>query len=171
MAQQHPQFTAAGARLVGISVDPVNQNAAMVAKLGLPFPLLSDPGGQQAIVPYDLWHAEQQIARPATVLVAPGGQVAYRNVGSDFADRPSEQELVDRVERLRLPPTEQPPPQPGDPQPGPRAMDLAKLPAYLRGAKFAATALKMRVPAAAEQADRLTAEYDRYLQALADRRG
>lgn len=169
MAQQHPRFTAAGARLVGISVDSVGQNAEMVRKLGLPFPLLSDPDGTGAIKPYDVWHADASIARPAIVLVDPDGRQAYRTVGGDFADRPTEDEVLAEVQRLGLPGTSQEPPRPGDPQPGPRAVDLGWLPAYLRGAKFAATALGMRVAEAGPQVDRLTAEYDRYLDALKQR--
>lgn len=142
----------------------------MVDKLGLPFPLLSDPDGTGAIKPYDVWQADASIARPAVVLVAPDAQEAYRVVGSDFADRPTEGEVLAEVQRLRLPSTSQPPPRPGDQQPGPRAVDLAWLPAYLRGAKFAATAIGMRVPEAGRQVDRLTMEYDRYLDALKQRK-
>lgn len=166
MAQQHHLFTAAGARLIGISVDSVGQNAAMVDKLGLPFPLLSDPGGEQAIKAYDCWNAEPQIAHPAVEIVAPTGTVAFRQVGSDFADRPTEDEVLIEVQRLNLPATTQEAPHPGAAQPGERAFDLSLLPAYLRGAKFAATALSMRVPEAVEQAEVLKAEYERYLTAL-----
>lgn len=170
MAQQHHRFTAAGARLVGVSVDTVEQNAAMVEKLALPFPLLSDVGGSSAIKPYDLWHPDPEIARPAIVVVAPDGTAAFRRVGSDFADRPTEDDVVAEVERLNLPPTSQAQPRRGNPRPGGRAVDLAWLPAYLRGAKFAATALGMRMPEAAGEVETLTAEYDRYLDAVRNRR-
>ncbi len=170
MAQLHPQFTAAGVRIVGISVDSVGQNAAMVDKIGLPFPLLSDPDGSTAIKPYDVWHQDASIARPALVLVASDSTVPLRWVGSDFADRPAELDVLTAVQELDLPATEQEPPAPGEPQPGKRAaVDLGWLPAYLRGAKFAATALAMRVPEAAEQADVLKAEYERYLEVLTHR--
>lgn len=155
---------------MGISVDAVGQNAAMVAKLGLPFPLLSDPDGAGAIKPFDVWHPEPAIARPAAVLVGPDGFEAFRQVGSDFADRPTEEELLEAVRRLGLPATTQSPPRPGAPRPGSRAVDLGWLPAYLRGAKFAATALGMRVPQAAGQVEALTAEYDRYLHAVHQRK-
>lgn len=170
MAQEHHRFTAAGARLVGISVDSVGANAAMVDKLGLPFPLLSDPDGSGAIKPYDAWHPEPSIARPAVVFVDPDGRQVFRRVGTDFADRPTEADLLAVVEDRGLPPTTQEPPRPGDPRPGERAVDLGWLPAYLRGAKFAATALGMRVPQAGDQVEVLTAEYDRYLQAVRQRR-
>lgn len=169
MAEQHPQFVAAGARLVGVSVDSVGQNAAMVGKLDLPFPLLSDPDGEGAIRPYDVWHGEQSIARPAIVVVAPDFSVAFRRVSSDFADRPLENDLVDEVGKLGLAPTVQDRPEPGTAEPGKRAVDLAWLPAYLRGAKFAVTALATRVPQAVEQAETLKGEYDHYIEVLKNR--
>lgn len=166
MAQRHHDITAAGARVVGISVDPPPQNAAMVEKLQLPFPLLSDPDGSGAIKPYDVWHDDASIARPAIVLVRPDGEVAFRHVGGDFADRPTEDDVLAEVRALDLPAIEQPAPRPGRAEPGERAVDLGWLPAYLRGAKFAATAVGMRVPEAAEQVETLKAEYDRYQAAL-----
>ncbi len=169
MAQLYPKFTAAGAQLVGISVDDVGQNAAMVDKLGLPFPLLADPGGDLAIKSYDVWHEDASIARPAVVIVAPDGTVALRRVSSDFADRPTEDEILAAVQDLGLPATEQQTPTPGDPEPGKRAVDLSWLPAYLRGAKFAVTAVGMRVPEAQQEAEVLKAEYDRYIEVLKQR--
>lgn len=138
----------------------------MVDKLALPFPLLADPDGNGSIKPYDVWHDDASIARPAIVVVGPDGQIAYRRVGTDFADRPTEDEVLDQVSALGLPATRQEPPRPGQPEPGDRAVDLGWLPAYLRGAKFAATAVAMRVPESQAQVETLKAEYDRYLAAL-----
>lgn len=166
MAQQHGQLLDAGARVVGISVDSTGQNAAMVNKLRLPFPLLSDPDGKRAIKPYGVWHEEASIAKPAAVLLRPDGQTAFRYVGGDFADRPNDDDVIAHVRALDLPPTTQPPPRPGTLRPGPRAVDIGGLPAYYRGAKFAVTAVKGRVQEATAVADVLTAEYDRYLEAV-----
>ena len=55
----------------------------------------------------------------------------------------------------------------GEPAPGPRAVDLAWLPAYLRGGRFAVQALAGRVPEAEHEADAMTRVYDRFLAALA----
>lgn len=170
MAQQHERITAAGGRVVGISVDSVGQNAAMVAKLRLPFPLLSDPGGGQAIKPYGVWHEGNPFARPAVVIVAPGRRVALHEAGEDFADRVGEDEIIAALSRLGLPPVTQDPPRPGQPEPGPRAVDLAWLPAYLRGGRFAVQALAGRVPAAEGEAEAMTRVYDRFLKALSARR-
>ena len=53
--------------MVGISVDDAGRNAAMVEKLGLPFGLLSDPGGEGAIKPYGVWDEGNPFARTAVV--------------------------------------------------------------------------------------------------------
>lgn len=153
---------------MGVSVDDVGRNAAMVAKLRLPFPLLADPGGDGAIKPYGLWHAEEHggVAHPAVVVVDPSGEETYRVVGRDFADRPPEDEVVDAVTRLGLAPTSQPAPAPGDPRPGERAMPLDALPAYFRGARFAAVAFSRRFPETRDEAERYVAEADRYSAAV-----
>ena len=151
-------------------MDAPGQNAAMVEKLDLPFPLLSDPDGEGAIKPYGVWSEKRRIARPAVVVITPDGLEAARMESSDFADRPPEQEIVDAVRRLGLPPTAQPPPVRGRSEPGPRAMSLAALGPYYRGAKFAAEALALRVPEVREQADRLIEEVERYGEATRELR-
>jgi hypothetical protein len=170
LAENHHQITAAGGRVAGISVDSTGRSAAMVAKLRLPFPLLSDPGGEQVIKPYGVWHEGNPFARPAVVIVAPDRRVAFREVGEDFADRLGEDEIIAALGRLRLPPVTQDPPEPGQPDPGPRAVDLAWLPAYLRGGRFAVAALAGRVPEARAGAEAMTKVYDRFLAALAAHR-
>jgi Peroxiredoxin len=40
---QHDAFTAAGARIVGVSRDSLKSHENFIAKQGLPFPLISDP--------------------------------------------------------------------------------------------------------------------------------
>jgi peroxiredoxin len=47
-ARRFEEFEKRGAQLAGISVDPPANNAGMVGKLLLPFPLLSDPEGELA---------------------------------------------------------------------------------------------------------------------------
>jgi peroxiredoxin len=87
------RFTSEGVNVVGISVDPVENNGAMVEKLVLPFPLLSDPDGT-AIKAYGVWaDGEGGIARPSIFAVRSNGSIAWRYVGEDYADRPADDEL------------------------------------------------------------------------------
>lgn len=113
----------------------------MAETLALPFPLLSDPDGTRAIQPYGAWHEGKGIARPAVIVTTPGGDEALHQVGEDFADRPDEDELVERISRLGLPPVRQTPPPRGHPDPGQNAVDPRSLTPYFRGAKMAVTAL------------------------------
>ncbi len=143
----------------------------MVEKLGLPFPLLSDPDGSGAIKPYGAWHEGQTFARPAVVIVGPDGEVALRRVGGEFSDRLSEPELVDTVRRLgeadnlSLDSVDQAPPETEQPEPGEGAFPLRAMGPYFKGARFAAIALATRSPEAKEQAETLKAQVDRYLEA------
>lgn len=138
----------------------------MVDKLALPFPLLSDPGGEGAIKACGVWHDGQTFSKPAVILIGPDRSEVLRHVGEDFADRLPEEDLVGGVRELALPPVTQQPPTPGTPHPGERAVDLTWLPAYFRGAKYAVMSLARRVPQARNTAQVMSAEYDRFLAAL-----
>ncbi len=92
-ARQWERFEERGLQAVGIVVDPVENNAAMVAKLLLPFPILADPEGR-VIREYGVWSdGEGGIAKPSLFLVQPDRSVTFSYVGQDFADRPTDAEL------------------------------------------------------------------------------
>jgi len=79
--------------LAAVSVDPVENNREMVKKLLLPFPLLSDPEGG-VIKQWGVWtEGEGGIARPSIFALREGGTVAWKYVGVDYADRPTDDEL------------------------------------------------------------------------------
>jgi peroxiredoxin len=83
-ARNRESFERAGLRVAAICVDTVEQNRAMVDKLLLPFPVLSDPDAT-VIEPWGVLNAaEKGIAKPALFLVQPDWTVAYRYVGQDF---------------------------------------------------------------------------------------
>ncbi len=83
--------------LAGIAVDPVQNNRAMVDKLLLPFPLLSDPDGR-VIKEWGVWtDAGGGIARPSIFAVRRDGSIGWAYVGRDFADRPTDDELFNSI--------------------------------------------------------------------------
>ena len=83
--------------LAGVSVDSVEQNRAMVEKLLLPFPLLSDPEGR-VIKEWGVWtDGEGGIAKPSIFAIRGDGSVAWEYVGRDFADRPTDDELFNSL--------------------------------------------------------------------------
>jgi len=96
-ARGYGRFEQLGASLVGVSVDDVDRNAAMVEKLLLPFPLLSDPEGL-VIAEWGVYDEQQRIALPAIFVVRSDMTVAYRYVGDDFADRPGDDEVFASLE-------------------------------------------------------------------------
>jgi peroxiredoxin len=105
-ARRFEEFEERGAQIAGISVDPPPNNAGMVGKLQLPFPLLSDPEGELARL-YGLWNAEEDVAVPAVIVVDQSGEVRYLYAGRDRADRPEDEgvfatldELDSGIERL-----------------------------------------------------------------------
>ena len=95
-ARDWKRFETESVQVAAISVDPVENNRAMVEKLLLPFPLLSDPEGQ-VIKAWDVWNDGESIAKPAIFAIRRDGSVAWRYVGRDFADRPTDDELFDSL--------------------------------------------------------------------------
>ena len=80
-------------------MDPPDNNARMVGKLLLPFPLLSDPRGD-LIKRYGLWDEEEGVAKPSIVVVDRSREIRYLYSGSDFADRPGDAEVFAALEGL-----------------------------------------------------------------------
>lgn len=146
MAQRHDEFLQRGGRVFGLSADSAAMNAAVVEKLALPFPLLADPDRDRAITPLGFADEKdpRQISRPGTVIVSPGGEIVFSVTGRDYADRPDEGLLLEKLAELGLEPTAQDPPEVGESQPGPTAMPYQALGPYFRGAKFAVLAVRSR---------------------------
>ena len=146
MARAYDDYLRRGATVAAIVIDPPGQNAAMVAKLALPFPVLSDPDGTGAIKPYGVWDPQEALSKPAIVVLAPDGREVYRYVGVDYMDRPHEDEAQAALEGLGLPPLDLPIATVPhvDPAPGPRAYSLPDLAVYMRGVRYATQALAGR---------------------------
>ena len=158
--------------MVGISVDPPRNNARMVGKLLLPFPLLSDPEGELARR-CGLWNAEEGVAVPSIVVVDQSGEVRYLYSGGDFADRPGDDAVFaalkgiggGRVKRVT-----------GGPEllvtaararqtsvrPDKSAMELEQLVVYHRGVLFTTIALKKRFGGWGRSGKKALGEVDGY---------
>jgi peroxiredoxin len=153
-AREIEEFEGRGVQIAGISVDPPPDNAKMVGKLLLPYPLLSDPEGELARL-CGLWNAEEGVAAPSVVVVDQSGEVRYLYSGTDFADRPKDEEVFAVLDELdsgieRL--TDGPEFQVGAAQarensvrPDRRAMELDQLTSYYRGVFFTTEVLKERI--------------------------
>jgi hypothetical protein len=154
---------------VAVSVDSPGQNAAMISKLALPFAMLSDPGGKDLLQGIDAYNPDERggIGKPGVFVLTPDGREAFREVGRDYADRITEDELLEQVRALGLPATDQPALTPGHPtRAGKEAFPVDWLLPYCRGARFAARAMGMRHPQTKRDADRYVAQMDRYMGAI-----
>ncbi|CAN5733649.1 hypothetical protein BH23CHL5_BH23CHL5_21980 [soil metagenome] len=147
MARHYQRYLDHGAILAGVVIDSPQQNAAMVQKLALPFPILNDPEGTSAIRPFDVWDANGKMSRPATIALAPDGQEVYRYVGIDLVDRPIHEEALQAVSMLGLEPIMAPLVVPNAPEsePGPRAASVAYVESYMRGVRSSTNDLSARM--------------------------
>lgn len=173
MSDRYSEITAAGGRVAAISVDSPGQNSAMIEKLSLPFPLLSDPDRTGAIEPFGV--ADQNdprlLALPSIFVVSSEAEVVFGDTSRDYADRASENAAVGALVPLGLAPTNAEELEPGMPEPGPKAMPLRAMEPYFRGAKFAVNAMKMRHAGVAEDATVFIAQMDRYIELVRHLRG
>jgi peroxiredoxin len=96
-ARSWDRFVTEGVNLAGISVDPIENNRAMVDKLLLPFPLLSDPDGR-VIKEWGVWNDNDGgIAKPSIFAIRRDGSIGWAYIGRDFADRPTDDELFESI--------------------------------------------------------------------------
>ncbi|MGH3145213.1 MAG: peroxiredoxin family protein, partial [Rubrobacter sp.] len=170
-ARGFEEFEERGVQVAGISVDPPPDNAKMVGKLQLPFPLLSDPEGELARL-FGLWDDGWGVAAPSVLVVDQSAEVRYLYSGSDSADRPPNDELFAKLEGLgngieRL--TGGPALEVGAAQaressvrPDRRALELEELTPYYRGALFTTEVLKERFGGSGRSGRKAIGEIDAY---------
>jgi peroxiredoxin len=175
IAREFEEFESRGAQVAGISVDPPSNNARMVGKLLLPFPLLSDPEGELVRL-FGLWNEEEGVAVPSVVVVDQSGEVRYVYSGTDVADRPRNEEVLaaldglDRgIERL----TGGPEFQVGAAQagrssvrPDRRAMEFEQLIPYYRGVYFTTEILMERFAGWGRAGNQALEELDAFQQTV-----
>ena len=155
----------------------------MVGKLLLPFPLLSDPRGE-LIKHYGLWDEKDGVAAPSILVVGRSAEIRYLYTGSDFADRPGDEEvfaaldgLDGKIERTTGGPELQVTAEEArkSVRPDKRPMTLEELLIYYRGVFFATVALKKRFGGwdrsgreAFREVSRYQTMVQRYREALAE---
>ena len=105
LANQLDRFYKAGAEVVALVVDLPERNAAMARRWGIPFPIVSDPGGEHYLKALGLWNAEERggIAVPALIVIDRDGNEALRHVSRDFADRVHDEDVFQALERKGYP--------------------------------------------------------------------
>ena len=96
LQQRLADFTARGATLVAIAVDPADQARALAARLGLSFPLLSDPT-REVVRAFGVEDAENAIAWPAIFIIARDGTVTWRAPAETYKLRPLPEAILEAL--------------------------------------------------------------------------
>lgn len=89
-----------GVDLVAISADPPEDAKRMADKLGIEYPVLSDPYAQ-VIDAYGVRMRDMDIAVPTTFVLDGEGRVVWRRQSDTQFDRPSLQSMKKAVVRAR----------------------------------------------------------------------
>jgi peroxiredoxin len=97
-------FRAAGSEVIAVSVDPVERNREVAGRLGLEFPLLSDPD----LVAIDAFglrdpggspFSDGDVSRPA-LFVLRDGVVRWRSLTDNWRVRPRAEDLLVAVRQV-----------------------------------------------------------------------
>jgi peroxiredoxin len=102
--QRLSDFQKRGLRVAAISVDSPETSRRLCQKLGLGFPVLSDPKAE-VIRRYDLLHAHggpkgADIARPAEFLVDSSGTVQWVNLTESITVRAVPEDVLEAFDEL-----------------------------------------------------------------------
>jgi hypothetical protein len=150
LANELPKLSRLGAEVVLASVDPPAAQLAMNERWRLPFPWVSDPGGERLAKPLDVWNAGERggVFHPLVLLLGPDGEVLLRHRSRDFADRPDDRDILEALDGLGLPARQVPPhwsPQGLQPQATDGAFRAEAFGAYFRGLRLGTRALATRM--------------------------
>ncbi len=99
-----PRLRKRGVLVLAISVDPLETCRRVAERLGLDFPVLSDPEGR-VVAAYGLLHrgggpGGSDVARPAAIFVAPDGRIAWSAMTRNWRVRLRADRIVETIDRL-----------------------------------------------------------------------
>jgi len=93
------RFRALGTEVIGVSVDSHYANEAFARDLLLTFPLLSD-FHRKASIDYGVLLPDYQYSGRALFLVDRQGRIAYRDISPTLGEIPSNERVIEALERL-----------------------------------------------------------------------
>jgi peroxiredoxin len=93
------QFQAYNAQIIALSVETVEQGQALKSSLGLTFLILPNPDAS-VINRYAGLEEGTGRAKPATFVIGRNGRVAWTYIGQDPGDRPTNEMILEALDRL-----------------------------------------------------------------------
>jgi hypothetical protein len=175
LANEETDLHRSGAEVVAVSVDPPGRNEALRDRWYIPFPIVSDPDGDLLLRRLDAWNPDERggIAWPTVIVFDPTGTEVFRSRSRDFADRPPDDDLLDAVARLDLPPlTLGPGPPQADPIEDRAAYRTEAFGSFFRGIRSGVRGLSSRLESERDRAEAegMVAMASSFLDAWRERR-
>jgi peroxiredoxin Q/BCP len=81
-------------------VDPADRSKALAEKLGVKYPLLSDPK-REVVRAYGVEDQENGIAWPAIFIVGRDGTVRWRSLAETFKERPTSEVVLGALNEVQ----------------------------------------------------------------------
>ena len=100
MAANYDKFKAAGAEVLGISVDPAEKSRELAEQLKIRFPLLSDKD-HKVIDEYDILDPGGKISIASVFVVDKKGIVRWSYVTDDYKVRPLDDVILTELAKLK----------------------------------------------------------------------
>lgn len=93
----YDELQARGASIVGISRDTAEQSQGFAERIGIEFPLLSDP---DLAIAKDYGVADPEVAIPAVFVIRQDGSMAWSYIGERMSDRPASQMVIEALDAI-----------------------------------------------------------------------
>lgn len=81
---------------MAVSVDPAEKSQALVEKLGLTYPVLSDME-RSATKAFGVHDPANDIAWPAVFIIAKDGAILWRNLSETYKERPKPDQIIEAI--------------------------------------------------------------------------
>ncbi|MCH9679854.1 MAG: peroxiredoxin family protein [Deltaproteobacteria bacterium] len=100
MAEHQDALKAEGIGIAAISIDGEQDSVSLAQRLGVEFPLLSDPGAT-VTRQYGVKMQDEDFAVPATFVVRPDRTIAWSYIGEVTPDRPAVDVVREEARKAR----------------------------------------------------------------------
>ena len=102
MASNYDRFKAAGAEILGISVDPPEKNRELTEKLKIRFPLLSDKD-HKVIGEYEILDPGGKMSIASVFVLDKKGIVRWSYIADDYKVRPLDDVILGELAKIKQP--------------------------------------------------------------------
>ena len=98
LREDYEKFESLGAQILMVTTDDLSQAELAAERMGLPFPVLQDPGGRvsEEYGVFDLLN--DGVNTPSTFLLDKDGAIRWQYIGKSRSDRPNNSQIIGQLQ-------------------------------------------------------------------------